>query len=219
MLHIPVTTNRESAAKFALDVVLTPQADKIQAVHDFVKSGPSFVDTEPDTLHWFGFKTADKPDGTPGVFGVFDTFPHEAGRGAHVGGALATALFANAETLLSGPPQIAPVVLLGHKATAGVGPTVGVRMTFSAKAETAEQVRALANEREAEVRNEPNVPYWYKFQKDATAFGIVALFRSEEERSSHMGSPATLRIRAKVEGWLDGPVDVSLFDVIAWKTS
>ncbi|KAI0062818.1 hypothetical protein BV25DRAFT_1838250 [Artomyces pyxidatus] len=206
-------------AKLALDVVLPPQADKIQAVHDFVALGPSFVGSEPDTLHWYGYKTADKPDGTPGFFGIFDTFPHEEGRGAHVGGGLAKALFANADTLLSGAPQIAPVGILGRKAAAGEAPKVGFRMIFVAKEDTAAEVKAIMEGREAEGGDDPNVSYWYAFQKDATTFGVVGLFNSAEERTAHMNSPASQQIRTKIRSLLDAPVDSSMFDVIASKTS
>ncbi|KAI0062819.1 hypothetical protein BV25DRAFT_623921 [Artomyces pyxidatus] len=206
-------------AKLALDVVLPPQANKIQAVRDFVALGPSFVDGEPDTLHWYGYKTADKPDGTPGFFGIFDTFPGEEGRSAHVGGGLATALFANADALLSGPPQIAPVGVLGRKAASGEAPKVGLRVIFSAKAEAAEQLKALIGDGEALVHNEPKTLYWYVFEKDHTTFGVVVLFNSDEDRMAHISSHAARTLEGKMESLLAQPVDASFFDVIASKTS
>jgi quinol monooxygenase YgiN len=46
---------------------------------------------------------------------VFDAFADEAGRQAHLNGQIAEALMANAETLLSSPPNIEKVELLAAK--------------------------------------------------------------------------------------------------------
>lgn len=78
--------------------------------------------------------------------------------------------------------------------------------------------RAYEQEGEALVREEPKTLYWFAFQKDATTFGVVALFETEEDRAAHASGAAAIAFDAKAGSLLDGPVDAALFDVIAVKT-
>ncbi|MEO7912642.1 MAG: antibiotic biosynthesis monooxygenase, partial [Roseiflexaceae bacterium] len=47
--------------------------------------------------------------------GIFDAFPDEAGRQAHLSGRVAAALMANAPELLAQPPSIEPIDILAVK--------------------------------------------------------------------------------------------------------
>jgi quinol monooxygenase YgiN len=58
---------------------------------------------------WYALKLG------PGRFGIFDTFPDDAGRKAHLSGAIAKALFARADELLAKPPQIDMPEILAAK--------------------------------------------------------------------------------------------------------
>jgi quinol monooxygenase YgiN len=49
------------------------------------------------------------------TFGVFDAFPDDAGRDAHLSGDLAAALMENAPDLLSEDPKIEKVDVLAEK--------------------------------------------------------------------------------------------------------
>jgi Uncharacterized conserved protein len=51
----------------------------------------------------------------PSVFGIFDAFPDEAGRQAHLAGEVAAALMAKAGELFSSPPSIEKVDVLAAK--------------------------------------------------------------------------------------------------------
>jgi quinol monooxygenase YgiN len=51
----------------------------------------------------------------PSTFGIFDAFPNEAGRQAHLAGRVAAALMAQAPNLLSQPPAIDKVDILAVK--------------------------------------------------------------------------------------------------------
>jgi len=48
-------------------------------------------------------------------FGIFDAFPDDAGRKAHLSGPIAAALMAKAAELLAESPRIEPVDLLAAK--------------------------------------------------------------------------------------------------------
>jgi quinol monooxygenase YgiN len=51
----------------------------------------------------------------PSTFGIFDAFPDEAGRQAHLTGRVAAALMAKASELLAKPPSIEKVDVLAAK--------------------------------------------------------------------------------------------------------
>lgn len=82
---------------------------KEQAVADFLSGAQSIVEGEPATTAWFAVRFSESS------FGIFDVFPDEDGRQAHLNGQVAAQLMANADELLSAPPSIEPVDLLGVK--------------------------------------------------------------------------------------------------------
>jgi len=51
----------------------------------------------------------------PSTFGIFDAFPNEAGRQAHLAGRVAAALMAKASELLAKPPAIEKIEVLAAK--------------------------------------------------------------------------------------------------------
>lgn len=94
----------------ALLVRLEAKAGKEQEVEDFLRSALSLVEQEPDTISWYAIRL-----GTS-TFGIFDTFPDEAGRQAHLAGKVAAALMAKVPDLLAQPPVIETVDILAAKA-------------------------------------------------------------------------------------------------------
>lgn len=95
--------------KLALYVRLEAKPGKEQEVADFLRSGLPLVEEEPATIAWFGIQMG------PSTFGIFDAFPDEAGRDAHLSGKVAAALMAKAPDLLAQPPRIEKVDLLAAK--------------------------------------------------------------------------------------------------------
>ncbi len=80
-----------------------------QAVADFLRSGLPLAQAEPATITWYGIQLG------PSTFGIFDTFPDDAGRQAHLNGPIAAALMANAADLLATDPIIEMVDVLAAK--------------------------------------------------------------------------------------------------------
>jgi quinol monooxygenase YgiN len=97
----------------ALYVRLDAKPGKEAEVEAFLKSGLPIVREEPGTLAWFGIRIG------PSTFGIFDAFPDEAGREAHLTGRVASALMAKASELLARPPIIEKVDVLASKLPAG----------------------------------------------------------------------------------------------------
>lgn len=90
-------------------VRLEAKPGKEQAVADFLRSGLPLAQNEPDTVTWYGIQMG------PSTFGIFDTFPADAGRQAHLNGPIAAALMANAADLLASDPVIEMVDVLAAK--------------------------------------------------------------------------------------------------------
>ena len=95
--------------KFALFVRLEAKPGKEEEVANFLRSGLSLVEEEPKTVAWFGIRLG------PSTFGIFDAFPDEDGRQAHLSGKVAAALMAKALELFSQPPEIEKADVLAVK--------------------------------------------------------------------------------------------------------
>jgi quinol monooxygenase YgiN len=95
--------------KTALLVRLEAKPGKEADVEQFLRGGLSVVQQEPATTDWFAIRIS------PSTFGIFDTFPDEAGRDAHLGGRVAAALMAKAPDLLAKAPVIEKVDVLAAK--------------------------------------------------------------------------------------------------------
>jgi quinol monooxygenase YgiN len=95
--------------KTALFVRLEAKPGKEKEIADFLRSALPLVNAEPATTVWFGIQLG------PSTFGIFDAFPDEAGRQAHLTGKVAAALMAKASELFSQPPSIEKVDVLAEK--------------------------------------------------------------------------------------------------------
>ncbi len=93
----------------ALLVMLEAKPGKEDEVAEFLAGALPLVQAEPDTTAWFGIRLG------PTTFGIFDAFPGDEGRQAHLSGKVAEALMANADDLLSSPPDIKQVDVLADK--------------------------------------------------------------------------------------------------------
>ncbi len=95
--------------KTALLVRLEAKPGKETEVEDFLRGGLAVVMEEPATIAWFAIRLG------PSTFGIFDAFPDEAGRQAHLSGRVAAALMAKSSELLTQPPIIEKVEVLEAK--------------------------------------------------------------------------------------------------------
>jgi quinol monooxygenase YgiN len=95
--------------KTALWVELHAKPGKEQEVEQFLLGGLALVEEEPATIAWFAIRVG------PSTFGIFDAFPDEAGRNAHLTGKVAEALMAKAPDLLALPPAINKLDVMAAK--------------------------------------------------------------------------------------------------------
>jgi quinol monooxygenase YgiN len=92
-----------------LVVKLTAKPETADEVAGFLTDALALANDESGTLVWMSLRT----DAT--TFWIVDAFPGDAERQAHLGGPIAAALMANADRLLSAPPEINPAEVLAIK--------------------------------------------------------------------------------------------------------
>lgn len=95
--------------KLGLYVRLEAKPGKEAELESFLKSAVPLVQQEPATVAWFAIQIGKS------TFGIFDVFPDEAGRDAHLNGRVAAALFAKAPELLAAPPSVEKIDVLASK--------------------------------------------------------------------------------------------------------
>ena len=95
--------------KFAIWAYLEAKPGKDQEVEAFLKSAQPLAEKETGTTTWFALKIG------PSKYGIFDTFPDEKSRDAHLTGDIAKALFAKAKELFAKDPEIAKPSILAAK--------------------------------------------------------------------------------------------------------
>ena len=99
--------------RVGLAVKLQAKPGKEAEVAAFPKSGLALANQEAGTIVWFALQFG------PSTFGIFDAFPDDSGRKAHLNGPIAAALMAKAGELLASPPAIEYVDILAAKVPGG----------------------------------------------------------------------------------------------------
>jgi quinol monooxygenase YgiN len=93
----------------ALFVKLEAKPGKENEVAKFLRDGQGLVAQEPATTAWFGIRLSAT------TFAIFDAFPDDAGRDAHLSGKVAKALMEKAPELLAEPPKIEKADVLADR--------------------------------------------------------------------------------------------------------
>ncbi|QYY32618.1 antibiotic biosynthesis monooxygenase [Cupriavidus pinatubonensis] len=95
--------------KLALWVPLQAKPGKEAEVEQFLRDGLPLVEQEAGTTAWFALRLG------PSTFGIFDAFPDEGARDAHLAGKVAAALMTKAPDLLVAAPPIQKLEVLAAK--------------------------------------------------------------------------------------------------------
>ena len=88
---------------------IVAKAGKEEEVAKFLTGALPLAREENKTIFWFAIRLSKSE------FGIFDAFPDDAGRTAHLNGPIAAALMAKASELLAEPPRIDQVDVLAAK--------------------------------------------------------------------------------------------------------
>ncbi|HYJ70392.1 MAG TPA: antibiotic biosynthesis monooxygenase [Nocardioidaceae bacterium] len=90
-------------------VTMEAKPGKEADVEQFLDAGLPLVNEEPATTAWFAVHLGGS------TYGIFDVFPDDSGRDAHLNGRVAEALMAQAPDLFTGSPQIQKVDVRASK--------------------------------------------------------------------------------------------------------
>lgn len=96
-------------SEYALQARLQAKPEKADDVAEFLESALPMAEDEEGTTTWFALRLDET------TFGIFDTFPDEEARQAHLDGEIAAALMENADELLEEDPQIDQIDVLAAK--------------------------------------------------------------------------------------------------------
>ncbi|PSJ43450.1 putative quinol monooxygenase [Allosphingosinicella deserti] len=103
----------------ALFVRLQAKPGKESELESFLRDGLSAVMEEQDTTTWYAVRLGHDD------FAIFDTFPGEKGRLAHLAGKVGRGLIAKTPELLEGIPKIEHAQVLAYKLPGGGGQVDG----------------------------------------------------------------------------------------------
>jgi quinol monooxygenase YgiN len=90
-------------------VRLKAKSGQEETVAGFLRDALPLVQQEPRTIAWFAFRI------DASSFAIVDAFPDEAGRRAHLDGAVAAALEEKGLELLAEPPLIETIDVIAAK--------------------------------------------------------------------------------------------------------
>ena len=180
-------------------------------VENFLISALPLVRQEPATTAWFAIRFGRSE------YGIFDVFADDAGRDAHLSGAVAKALMANAETLLTEPPRIQKVDVLADKfpETALAQPNKkGLLPTFEAKEGHEQQVENFLRDARPLVMEEPETTAWFAIRTEDNMYGIFDVFPDHGGRFKHLTGHVPRELAKHALSLLGSVPDTDLLDVV-----
>jgi quinol monooxygenase YgiN len=174
-----------------------------------LKSAMSMLPDEPATLAWYGLKLGRHE------FRVFDAFADEAGREAHLDGAISKALL-GARSLLDTAPAVEKVRVLAHKKPMTSTPAhKGLLLSFPARAGHEAEVEQFLRDALPMVEDEPGTLAWFAIQRDNGDYGIFDVFPDNGARFAHLTGHVPRGLARHLNRLLGGVPDLHLLEVIA----
>lgn len=194
-------------------VRLEAQHGREAELEEFLRSAQALVAQEPATSAWFALRFGRLE------YGIFDVFPDEAGRQAHLEGAVAAQLMGPGRQLLARDPQIQRLSLLAHKlpqaVNAGLVVTRGLLLTFKAKQGHEPQVESFLRDAQGLVEREPGTTAWFALHFEHGEYGIFDVFPDNMARLSHLGGQVPRELAKHALSLLGGVPDMDMPQVLA----
>jgi quinol monooxygenase YgiN len=196
-------------------VRLEAQHDKDEEVERFLTMALPLVQDEPATTAWFAVRFGRHE------YGIFDVFPDDSGRQAHLSGAVATGLADRAEELFAETPQIQKVDVLAAKLpdagaavnTVAKGLLLLLPPKSSHEAEVAEFLRGAL----LLVKQEPGTTAWFAIQAEDGRYGIFDVFPDNGARFAHLTGHVPRELAKHATTLLGGMPDMDMLNVLAYK--
>jgi quinol monooxygenase YgiN len=183
-------------------------------VEAFLKSALPAVQAERGTLAWFAIRFGRSE------YGIFDVFPDDAARDAHLGGAVAAGLMQRSSSLFTQPPQIMRLDVLADKMpaiTPAPDVTKGLLLTFKPKSGHEADVEQFLKSAKAFVDQEPQTTAWFALRLADGHYGIFDVFPDHGGRFAHLTGHVARELAKHALTLLGSLPDPELPNVIASK--
>jgi quinol monooxygenase YgiN len=183
-------------------------------VEGFLNEGRSLVAQEPDTTAWFAVRFGRSE------YGIFDVFPDDQGRNAHLSGAVASALSDRSDELFEQSPEIVRVDVLAHKLPSeppSADVTKGLLLTFAPKSGHEDDVAEFLRGAQAIVEGEEGTLAWFAIRLEDGRFGIFDVFPDNRARLAHLTGRVPRELAKNALSLLGSLPDMDKADVLAAK--
>jgi quinol monooxygenase YgiN len=181
-------------------------------VEAFLQSAVPAVRAERGTTAWFALRFGRHE------YGIFDVFPDDAARDAHLGGAVAAGLMQHASSLLTQPPDIIRLDVLAEKVPAAApaqAVTKGLLLTFKPKSGHEADVVRFLESAKAFVDEEPDTTAWFAIRLADGHYGIFDVFPDHGGRFAHLTGHVARELAKHALTLLGSLPDPDLPNVIA----
>ena len=182
---------------------------KEEELEKLLAGARSIVEAEPATIAWFALRFGH------GEYGIFDAFPDEAGRQAHLEGGVVAALQEHAH-LLDGGPVLERVDVLADKLSTGAV-TNGLLLRLPIKPSHADDAEAFLRSGQAVVAGEPATTAWFAIRFENGDYGVFDVFPDKRGRRAHLAGDIPKQLALHGLPWLAGLPNMSFADVLAQK--
>lgn len=195
-------------------VRLEAKPGKEEDVEAFLRSALPLVQGEPGTIAWFAVRFG------RGEYGIFDVFPDDEARDAHLAGPVAQALNERGGELFAQAPRIQKLVVFANKLLAAAPrepDTKGLLLTFRAKSGHEPEVEQFLRDAQPIVMDEPRTTAWFAIHTDEGEFGIFDVFPDNGGRFAHLAGGVPRELAKHALTLLGSLPDLEMLNVQAEK--
>jgi quinol monooxygenase YgiN len=186
---------------------------KDREVEEFLRSALPLVENEPDTTAWFAVRFG------RGAYGIFDVFPDDAARDAHLAGPIAAALQQRVGELFDAAPRIQKLEVLADKlpVVSATPDTKGLLITFKAKAGHEREIEEFIRYAQDVVNDEHLTTAWFAVRMESGEYGIFDVFPDNDGRFLHLLGQAPRELAKHAFTLLSSVPDLQMVSVAAEK--
>jgi quinol monooxygenase YgiN len=183
-------------------------------VEQFLRAAQPLAQQEAATTAWYAIRFGKSE------YGIFDVFPDDAGRDAHLAGPIAQALMEKADELFAKPPSIRKLEVLADKfpeKSRAEPVTKGLLLTFKAKSGHEQQVEQFLRDAKDFVQQEPKTLAWFAVHLDDGNYGIFDVFPDNGGRFAHLAGHVPRELAKHALSLFGSMPDLELLDIISAK--